>query len=170
MQWIINGLVHFAANFFYGLAAVFGYGVNALVTTPLLLYVVVPLLHHTIFEPVTLGGAHLNAASTLVTRSIHVIWATTAAVSGAVALMALLWGTFQRTAPGLASGKRWGDLGEGMMLYAFVLVGALPFLGLLPVPLEGPPVPGQGQGRRHGQEAHEDDEVHQPHEPLGNHP
>lgn len=126
MSWLWADIGREAAGVVTALFSVIGYLITQGLVTPLLQDVVRPLLGATLFHPFSLTGPGVVAVAA------RTVWATLAGVSGAIALVALLWGVFLRTGFAAVGGsRRWGEIGEGAGIYALTLVGGYSFLGLL---------------------------------------
>lgn len=84
------------------------------------------LLNHTIFEPFTLSPRTELGATLL-----HV-WLLAACVSSGIALVEIAYGVLSRMTQGAIGGMRsWGELFEGLMVWAAVLLGGWTALNLL---------------------------------------
>ncbi|MCY0880547.1 MAG: hypothetical protein OWS74_00990, partial [Firmicutes bacterium] len=124
MQWLLSALGHAVGTVVGLFFSIIGFAFS-IMARALVQFLVRPLLMHTIFSPLTLGPG------TAAGHAAAIVWATGAAVSGAVALAYLLSAIFQRLALSWTGSKSWGELAEGLAVWAAVLVGGWATLNLL---------------------------------------
>lgn len=124
MSWVINSLGNLIWPIIQVGLHVFAFFSDALVGG--IVYLVLKLLDGTVFAPFTFASNHT------VGDVANIVWATFQIVSAGIALVQLTWGIATRLALRSVGGRQsWAELGEGLAVWAAVMIGGWAFLNLL---------------------------------------
>ena len=133
MQWVLQQIgAAFQAVFQVLIVKPIGFILTELAKA--VFSIVTMLLKLTIFKPFTLTPA--ANGSNIVAGAAETVWTFMAALSVAVALIALVWAAFTNTWGSIAGRSQfarsgWADVLEGVGIWLLVLIGGYGFLGML---------------------------------------